>query len=172
MKRYRMRYIALASLKDGKNFTEVADVRVTRHSVMRWLKWFAFREVDRLAGTPRYWGTQRRSKAQEEAFRQAVEQRQDSRGNGRGRGEDIRQLLSEQFAVAYRLNGVYDVLKRLDMAWISARSIGPHADPVKQTGFQTVFSALLVPGQAGWHTTPTLPQFPNVSLLSLPAGVT
>jgi hypothetical protein len=39
----RMRYIALAHLKDGKNFTEVADaLRVTRHSVMRWLKWFDF----------------------------------------------------------------------------------------------------------------------------------
>jgi transposase len=24
--------------------------------------------------------------------------------------------------------------------------------------------------QAGWHTTPKLPKFPNVSLLSLPAG--
>jgi transposase len=39
--------------------------------------------------------------------------------------------LSAQFAVAYSLNGVYDLLKRLDMAWISARSISPHADPVK-----------------------------------------
>lgn len=124
----RMRYIALAHLKDGKNFTEVADaLRVTRHSVMRWLKWFACGGVDRLAGTPHYWSTQRLPKAKEEAFRQAVEQLQDNRGGGRVRGEDIRQLLSEQFAVAYSLNGVYDLLKRLDMAWISARSISPHA---------------------------------------------
>lgn len=35
----RMRYIALAHLKDGKNFTEVADaLRMTRYSFMRWLK--------------------------------------------------------------------------------------------------------------------------------------
>jgi transposase len=50
----------------------------------------------------------------------AVEQLQDSRGGGSVRGEDIRQLLSKQFAMAYSLNGVYDLLKRLDMAWISA----------------------------------------------------
>ena len=133
----RMRYIALAHLKDVKNFTEVADaLRVTRHSVMRWLKWFACGGVDRLVGTPHYWSTQRLPKAQEEAFRQAVEQLQDNRGGGRVRGEDIRQLLSEQFAVAYSLNGVCDLLKQLDMAWISARSINPHVDPVKQTEFK------------------------------------
>ena len=103
----RMRYIALAPLKDGKNFTEVADaLRVTRHSVMRWLKWFACGGVDCLAGAPHYWSTQRLPKAQEEAFRQAIEQLQDNRGGGRVRGEDIRQLLSEQFAMAYSLNGV------------------------------------------------------------------
>ncbi|MFL6714866.1 MAG: helix-turn-helix domain-containing protein [Burkholderiaceae bacterium] len=50
-----MRYIALAHLKDGKNVTDVADaLRVTRHSVMRWLKWFACGRVGRLAGTPHY----------------------------------------------------------------------------------------------------------------------
>jgi transposase len=108
---------------------------------MRWLNWFACGGVDRLAGTPHYWSTQRLPKAQEEAFRQAVEQLQDSRGGGRVRGEDIRQLLSEQFAVSYSLNGVYDLLKRLDMAWISARSISPHADPVKQAEFQKNFSS-------------------------------
>jgi transposase len=119
----RMRYIALAHLKDARNFTEVADaLRVTRHSVMRWLKWFDCGGVD-LAGTPHFWSTQRPPKTQEEAFRQAVEQLQHRRGDGRVRGEDIRQLLAEQFAVSYSLNGVYDLLKRLDMAWISARSI-------------------------------------------------
>jgi hypothetical protein len=66
----RMRYIALAHLKDGKNFTEVADALcVTRYSIMRWLKWFACGGVDRLAGTPHYWSTQRLPKTQEEAFR-------------------------------------------------------------------------------------------------------
>ena len=133
----RMRHIALPYLKDDKNFTEVADaLRVTHHSVMRWLKWFACGGVDRLAGTPHYWSTHRLPKPQEEAFRQAVKQLQDSRGGGRVRGDDIRQRLSEQFVVAYNLNGVYDLLKRLDMAWIAARSISPHADPSKQAAFK------------------------------------
>jgi len=70
----RMRYIVLTHLKDGKNFTEVADaLRMTRHSFMRWLKWFAYGGVDHLAGTPHYWSTQRLSKTQEGDFRQTVE---------------------------------------------------------------------------------------------------
>ena len=59
-------------------------------------------------------------------------------GGERVRGEDIGQLLSEQFAVAYSLNGVYDLLKLLDMAWISARSTSPHAGPVKQAEFKKI----------------------------------
>lgn len=51
--------------------------------------------------------------SQEEAFRQAVEQLQHRRGGGRVRGEEIRQLLAQQFSVDYTLNGVYELLKRL-----------------------------------------------------------
>jgi transposase len=79
-------------------------------------------KLDRIVGFPHYWSPQRLPKTQEEAFRQAVEQLQDRRGGGRVRGEDIRQLLAEQFDVTYTLNGVYELLKRLDMVWISARS--------------------------------------------------
>jgi hypothetical protein len=49
-----------------------------------------------LAGAPHYWSTQPLPETHEEAFRQAVEQLQDNRGGARVRGENIRQLLSEQ----------------------------------------------------------------------------
>jgi len=52
------------------------------------------------------------------------------------RGEDIRQLLDEQFGVVYTLNGVYELLKRLDMVWISARSVSPNANPARQAEFK------------------------------------
>ena len=58
------------------------------------------------------------------------------RGGGRVRGEDIRQLLARQFGVAYSLNGVYDLLKRLGLVWISARAVSPYADPVAQAEFK------------------------------------
>ena len=265
--RRRLRYMALAHIKDGKSASETAlALRVTPRAVTQWLKWFVDEGLDRVAEIPHYWSSQRLPKAQEEAFRQAVEQLQDRRGGGRVRGEDIRQLLAEQFDVAYTLNGVYELLKRLDMVWISARSVSPNADPAKQAEFKKNFAqevqaalppdvsieqvdiwfqdemrigqrgtqtrlwarkgtrprivrqqqsesayifgavcpqcdaavglvlpfastqtmalhleaislavppgrhALLILDQAGWHTTLKLPQLPNLSLLTLPAG--
>ncbi len=135
--RRRLRYMALAHIKDGKSASETAlALRVTPRAVTQWLKWFAEEGLDRVAGIPHYWSPQRLPKSQEEAFRQAVEQLQDRRGGGRVRGEDIRQLLAEQFGVAYTLNGVYELLKRLDMVWISARSVSPTANPARQAEFK------------------------------------
>ena len=138
--RRRIRLLALAHLKEGRNCSEVADaLRVTRHAVMRWLQWFAHGGLDRLAGVPHDWSTQRLPKAQEEAFRGAVEQMQAGRDGGRIRGEEIRQLLSEQFHIEYSLDGVYHLLKRLGMVWISVRSIHPEADPLAQAEFKKKF---------------------------------
>ncbi|MBH1979450.1 MAG: winged helix-turn-helix domain-containing protein [Comamonadaceae bacterium] len=135
--RRRLRLIALAHLKDGKSYIEVAAaLRVTRHAIMRWVQWFSAGGVARLAGMPHDWSRQRLAKEHEEAFRQAVEQLQRERGGGRVRGEDIRQLLDQQFGVAYSLNGVYDLMKRLGMVWISARALSPYADPVAQAEFK------------------------------------
>ena len=133
--------IALAHLKDGKSYTEVAAaLRVTRHAVMRWVQWFSAGGVARLSGMPHDWSTQRLAKEHEEAFRQAVEQLQCERGGGRVRGEDIRQLLTRQFGVAHSLNGVYDLLKRLGLVWISARAVSSYAGPVAQAGFKKTLS--------------------------------
>jgi transposase len=103
------------------------------------LNWFNAEGVQRLKGVPHTWSTQRLPRSQEEAFRQAVEQLQHDCGGGRVRGEDVRRLLAEQFGVVYRLNGVYDLLKRLDMAWITARSVSPHANAAKQAAFKKFY---------------------------------
>lgn len=56
--RRRLRLIALAHLKDGKSYTEVAAaLRLTRHAVMRWVQWFSAGGVARLAGMPHDWST-------------------------------------------------------------------------------------------------------------------
>jgi hypothetical protein len=51
--RRRLRYIALAHIKDGKSPTETAlTLRVTPRAVTRWLKWFIDEGLDRVAGIP------------------------------------------------------------------------------------------------------------------------
>jgi transposase len=41
-------------------------------------------------------------------------------------------MLKERFGVDYTLSGVYDLLKRLDIVWITVRSKHPKADLEKQ----------------------------------------
>ncbi|HEY3289060.1 MAG TPA: winged helix-turn-helix domain-containing protein [Anaerolineae bacterium] len=135
--RCRVRLLALAHLKDGKNYSEVArSLRVTRHAVRRWARWFVAGGIDRLAGVPHTWSPQRLPKEQEEPLRLAIERAQAERGGGRIRGEDIRQLLHDQFHLDYSLNGVYHMMKRMRMCWISARAISPQADLHAQAEFK------------------------------------
>jgi transposase len=127
--------MALAPVQDGKNCTEVAQaLRVTRHAVRRWVQWFSSGGMERLAGLPHDGSTQRLPKAQQEAFRQAVAQLQRERGGGRG--EDSRQVLAQQFGLAYSLNGGYHLLARLHIVWMSARALSAQADPVAQAAFK------------------------------------
>lgn len=133
----RIRLLSLAHLKEGKNYSEAArSLRVTRHAVMRWATWLVEDGIDRLAGVPHTWSPQRLPKSQEEALRVAIEQAQAERGGGRIRGEDIRQILREQFHQEYSLNGVYHMMKRLGMSWISARAVSPQADLLAQAEFK------------------------------------
>ena len=68
--RRRLRYMALAHIKDGKSASETAlALRVTPRAVTQWLKWFVEEGLDRVAGIPHYWSPQRLPKTQEEAFR-------------------------------------------------------------------------------------------------------
>ena len=41
---------------------------------------------------------------------------------------------------SYSLNGVYDLLKRLGLVWISARTVSPYANPVAQAEFKKTSS--------------------------------
>lgn len=133
----RLRLLGLAHLKEGKSYVAVAQsLRVTRHAVMRWADWFATDGIERLSGVPQSGRPPRLGKEQQEAVRRAIEQAQDERGGGRIRGEEIRQLLHEQFHVDYSLNGVYHLLERLGMSWISARAISPQADLPTQAAFK------------------------------------
>ncbi|MDR2540127.1 MAG: hypothetical protein LBC45_06075 [Chlamydiales bacterium] len=49
---------------------------------------------------------------QEEAFRQQVKKLQEGREGGRVRGQDIQELLKEQFCIDHALPSIYHVLER------------------------------------------------------------
>ena len=67
-----------------------------------------------------------------------VDAPQQQLGGGRLTGNGIIAILQDQFEVNYSLNGVYALLKRLDLSWISGRSSHPKRDEQAQTDFKKV----------------------------------
>lgn len=73
---------------------------------------------------------------QVEAFKKAVIELRDERQGGRIRGKDIAELLEKQFNIQCSLRSVYDTLNRIDLVWITGRSIHPEADLQAQEDFK------------------------------------
>jgi transposase len=73
---------------------------------------------------------------QEPALKALIEQGQAQRGAGSLSGEDIRALVAEHFGVSYSRSGIYEVLHRAGLSWVSARSKHPQRDAKAQEAFK------------------------------------
>lgn len=83
------------------------------------------------------------TKEQEEQLIVDILELQDSRNGGRVIGEDIRELIKKNYNVEYKGNGIYDVLERIGMSWVSSRSKHPKSDENIQNRFKQTFKARL-----------------------------
>jgi len=68
----------------------------------------------------------------QEAFKQAILELQDNRKGGRVRGKDG----MKKYGFNPSLNTVYNTLKRVDLVWITGRSIHPKASIEPQEAFK------------------------------------
>ena len=55
---------------------------------------------------------------------------------GRLRGEDIIQLVKDEWGVEYTLSGIYRLMKAIGMSWVSTRSKHPKQDEQAQQQFK------------------------------------
>lgn len=69
-------------------------------------------------------------------FKQAIIELQDRRTGGRINAEDITEMAREKFGAVYKERSIYSVLSRIDMVWVSARSVHPNRDIVQQNIFK------------------------------------
>jgi transposase len=135
--RVRMRLLGLAHLQEGKTYTEVAGLLKVEISAPR--RWVNRLVVGGLAGLQEQAGRGRKRRLDatlEPRLQEAVEYLRDQRSGGRSRAVDIQRLLHDEFQVDYALSGVYRVLHRANLAWITARSQHPKADPTVQAAFK------------------------------------
>jgi hypothetical protein len=88
------------------------------------------------------------------------------------KGSRPRIVRQQQSESAYNFGAVCpqrDAAVGLVLPYANTQTMALHLEAISQA-IPAGRHALLVLDQAGWHTTAKLPQFPNVSLLLLPAG--
>lgn len=138
--RTRIRLLGMAHIQEGKSCAKVgAMLKVCRSTVHRWVKRFINEGLSGLIDRPGRGTHQKLAKEDEQAFKKAVYQLQKDRKGGRVTGKEIQQMLADRFKVRYSLNGVYELLKRLKIVWITCRSMHPKADPKAQEDFKRNF---------------------------------
>ena len=135
--RKRVRLLGPAHLQEGKDFTETGRIlKVNRQTVSGWLCRFTEDGFEGLADADRSGPETRLRPEQELCFQQAVIELQEERNGGRADGRDIQDMLLNRFAAKYTLSGVYALLKRLNMVWITCRSKHPKSDEQAQRNFK------------------------------------
>ena len=74
--------------------------------------------------------------SKKEEFNQFVIQLQKDRIGGRIIGEDIVNMIKEKYKESYSVSGVYKLLKRMGMSWVSGRSVHTRSDLEVQGAFK------------------------------------
>jgi len=135
--RLKLRYLAMSYLAQGKQIKEVcALLYVKPKTVHEWLKLVKQEGSAGLQDKP---GRGRKSKLDpslESTFKNRIIQAQQDRVGGRINGKDIKNLLKEEYQIDCCIASVYNLLKRVNLVWISGRTEHPNVDRTEQETFK------------------------------------
>ena len=135
--RTRQRFLILSQIKDGMTISEAAKIyRISRYAIHEWLQSLEAEGVKGLKEKKGRGAKQKLPLDQHEAFRLAVIELQHNRNGGRIRGEDIHLLMRNKFNIDCSIDTVYRTLARVNLVWISGRSIHPKTDIEAQEAFK------------------------------------
>lgn len=138
--RERIRLLALAHLKDGKSVQEASRaVKVSRNAVYTWLRAFRNKKLDGLKEKEGRGAKLKLPTSEHEAFREAVFKLQENRSGGRLKGQEILDLMENDFGITCTKRSVYNHLKRANIVWVSARSKHPKSDLEMQEEYKKNF---------------------------------
>lgn len=137
--RGRMRCLAMIHLQKGKTVKEVSKiVQQSSASLHKWLRWLREESgIEHLTGFVK--GRGRPSKlhfVSSEELISEIEKLQSGREGGRVTGTDIQDLIQIKWGISYGLSSIYQLLKRLNIVWVTSRSRHPKEDPVIQDTFK------------------------------------
>jgi transposase len=131
--RTRVRLIGLYHIQNGKNYHQVSKYLLhSISSVKQWVKQYKEQGIDGLKEKQRS-GRHSYAGNQQSAIFTAIVNMQNNKSGGRVRLIDIKDMLADKFNIQYKdINGVYYLITRLGIRWISSRSKHPKQDQEAQ----------------------------------------
>lgn len=124
--RIKIKLLALYHLQSGKRLKEVADIVISDERTVRsWLHAFIDFDYEGLIEREGRGRKPRLPCEEVENFKYAIDELQASKNGGRITAYDIQELLIERFDCNYSISGIYCLLDRLNIVWISGRSKHP-----------------------------------------------
>ena len=132
----KQRYLGLYHVQQGKTYDEVAKMfLLKRRAVARWIEKYETGGALRLLNQAGR-GRKSRLKLSDEELQENILDLQRKREGGRVKGRDILEMLKAKFKVVYSLSGLYKVLERKKVVWVTGRPIHPQADLEAQEAFK------------------------------------
>jgi len=136
-KKIYQRLMILEHLKAGMLQREIGNVLgISLQQVPYWRERFKEEGIDGLKNKPRSGRPPLLEKAKHDELRDKIEQAQSKLKGGRLRGEDMIDLIKQEWDVTYTLNGIYRLMKEIGFSWISSRSKHPKQSAKAQEDFK------------------------------------
>ena len=124
--RIKIKLLALDHLREGRLIDEVSNItRYDSKSIKSWLELFILFDYEGLIERAGRGRKPRLSSVEEENFKIELDNLQESRKGGRIVAFDVQGLLANKFDCCYSISGIYALLDRLNIVWISGRSKHP-----------------------------------------------
>ena len=132
--RVRIRLLALAHLKKGVSYRKTAKMlEVSPVSINNWVNRFISFGLEGLKDQTSNSGrNQMLPKSKEEDLKKLVLKEQTKLTGGRLIGADIIELIKKKYGITYSSAGIYHLMERIGLVWISSRSQHPKSNKKKQ----------------------------------------
>lgn len=137
--RTRIRIQVLEAYNRTNDLEQIASTfNFHKRTIQKWISLFSQYGIDGLRDKPRPGAGTKLKKEDEPKFIKRLFELQDNKPGGRVIATDIQQLLKDEFKAEYPANSIYEVLKRLDIVWITSRSKHPKQNKEDQEEYKKI----------------------------------
>lgn len=139
----RVRLLGVQKFLEGGTLIKIAEaLNVAYRTVRKWVDKFIENGIEGLRDASGRGKKQLFPKDKEEELANEIEKMREGKKGGRLTVKQIQELIETKWQVKYSIHGVYQLLKKCRVVWITARSKHPKSDPQIQEQFKKNFQIL------------------------------